>query len=51
MPSKPEDIPIKVFKKIEKAGATAIAYKAAMDTMVDVGASMNAFLLAAEPVI
>ena len=51
LPSKPEDILIKVFKEIEKAGATATSYKAAMDTMPDVGALMNAFLLAAEPVI
>ena len=50
-PPKPEYILIKAFKEIEKAGATATAYKAAMDTMADVGASMNAFLLAAEPVI
>ena len=31
--------------------STATAYKAAVNTMAEVGASMNAFLLAAEPVI
>ena len=50
-PPQPEDILIKAFKEIEKAKATATAYKAAMDTMADVGASTNAFLLAAEPII
>ena len=47
-PPQPEDIVIKAFKEIEKAKDTAAAYKAAMDTMAEVGASMNAFLFATE---
>ena len=51
MPPQPEDIVTKAFKEIEKAKDTAAAYKAAMDTMAEVGASMNAFLFATEPTL